>query len=371
VGPLGLPAQGYPRAADRSLRFERALVLRFGRVGDLLVLTPMLRALAHTSPAGRIDVVTTPAGAAALATSAHTSAVLTLGWRRGPIWLNPQKARLVRRLRRVGYDVAFVFESAPRYHALVAPLSIPRLYSLARPGTAPGAGQVVEEPALHSAGNLDRLLALAGVAHAGWHYDLPIPEDARTRAEALLREHGLEADARPVGVHPGHFQRRRRWRRKRDPRAWPSERFAEVMRRLAARGSSFVLTGSADERALVREIAHALPGARIADLAGRTDLPTLAAVIARCRLFLTLDTGPAHIAAAVRTPLVALFGRLPPTAMGPLGDEERIERIYKEPVSLPASERRDFHPRMWAIEVEDVVAAVARLLRVASDRPRG
>lgn len=366
MGPLGLPAEGYPRAAGSdggaaTPRFERALVLRFGRVGDLLVLTPALRALARAAPAARIDVVTTPAGGAALVTNPHASAVRTLRWRRAPAWLSPEKARLVRQLRRAGHDIAFVFESAPRYHALVAALAIPRVYALARPGSTPAAGEVAEQPALHSAGNLDRLLALAGVPHAGWEYDLPLTADARARAEALLREGGLDPDARPVAVHPGHFQRRRRWRRKRDPRAWPPERFAEVMHRLAARGASFVLTGSADERPLVRAIARAVPVALIADLAGRTDLPTLAAVLARCRLVLTLDTGPAHIAAAVRTPLVALFGRLPPSVMGPLGDEARIQRIYKEPVDLPASERRDFHPRMWAIEVDDVMDAIARL----------
>ena len=362
MGPLGLPAEGYPRAADGPVPFERLLVLRFGRIGDLLVLTPALRAIARARPGARIDVLTTALGAAALSTSPYASCLHVLRWRRGSRWLNPEKALLVRRLRRLRFDAALVFESAPRYHALAAALSIPRVYSLARPGVEPRPLQVREDPALHSAGNLDRVLVCAGIRHAGWHYDLPIPDQSRARADALLREHGLDPQSRLVGIHAGHFQRHRRWRRKRGAKAWPPERFGEVMRRLRAQGArGFVMTGSADERALVREVAAYPPGAPIADLAGRTDVSTLAAVIARCRLFLSADTGPAHVAAAVRTPLVALFSRVPPARMGPLGVEGRIQRIYKDPVDVPAHDRRDFHPRMWAIDVDDVMAAIARL----------
>lgn len=357
-----LPAGGYDRAGAAPPSFQRALVVRFGRIGDLLVLTPALRALGAAVPGATIECLTTPVGAAALATNPHAGARHVLRWRRIPRAVNPEKLRLVRRLRSLDLDAVFLFERAARYHALVEALGVSRVYALAPWGEPPGRDQIVHADALHAVANFDRLLAHAGVAHAGWEYEMPIPEDVRRRADALLREHGVASGTALVGLHPGHFQRHRRWRRKRDPRSWPPERYAEVVRRLTSRGAArFILTGSADEAALVYRVARELPRDRIVNLAGKTDLPTLGAVLRSCALFIAPDTGPAHLAAAVGTPLVALFGRFPPDLTGPVAPPERVQLLYREPLDLPAEARRYYHPRMYAITVEDVMGAVDRL----------
>jgi ADP-heptose:LPS heptosyltransferase len=94
------------------------------------------------------------------------------------------------------------------------------------------------------------------------------------------------------------------------------------------------------------------------DFSGRTELETLAALMERCALFVTPDTGPGHLAAAMGTPLVSLFGPKSPEIMGPIGDPAKTRWIYREPSQASETEREGHHPRMWAITVSDVLAAV-------------
>jgi heptosyltransferase-3 len=119
----------------------------------------------------------------------------------------------------------------------------------------------------------------------------------------VLAAHGLAA-GRFVQVHPGS-----RWLFK----CWPAERTAALISQLAADGHAVLITGAPDprERLLVDAIAAALPDAvraRVADATGTLTLRELAAVTARARLFIGVDSAPMHIAAAMGTPVVALFG---------------------------------------------------------------
>jgi ADP-heptose:LPS heptosyltransferase len=160
-----------------------------------------------------------------------------------------------------------------------------------------------------------------------------------------------------VGVFPGSNASSRRW---------APERFAETVRRLAAAGYEVVVFGGPGEEALSREVA----GDAALDLGGRTDLPTLAAGLAACRAVLTNDSGPMHLAAAVGTPVVALFGAGDPRETGPLGPGHRVLR-HPELGCVPC--RKNVCPRagrgtflreaarecLGLIGVDEVLAAVA------------
>jgi ADP-heptose:LPS heptosyltransferase len=110
---------------------------------------------------------------------------------------------------------------------------------------------------------------------------------------------------------------------------WPAARLAEVGAWAAReRHAALVLTGSAADREAAAGLRQALPEtAAVADLVGAADLLQLAAVLSRLSLFITPDTGPMHLAAAVGTPLVAVFGPSSPGRWGPLSRECRIVRI--------------------------------------------
>ena len=95
-----------------------------------------------------------------------------------------------------------------------------------------------------------------------------------------------------------------------------------------------MLTGSTEDRALVDTARRSMSDAAVIDLAGRLDLVTLAAVLARLDLYVTGDTGPMHLAAAVGTPVVAVFGPSDPTRYAP-SDPDHHHRIVR--IDLPCS----------------------------------
>jgi heptosyltransferase I len=122
-----------------------------------------------------------------------------------------------------------------------------------------------------------------------------------------------------IAVQPGA-----RWPTKR----WPAEHFAAVVRALARKfpDARFAILGGAEDRPAGEIVAGAEPQ-RCLNLCGRTTLPEMVEWLRRCRLMITNDTGPMHVAAALGTPLVALFGPTEPRRTGPYGQLENVLRL--------------------------------------------
>ena len=147
---------------------------------------------------------------------------------------------------------------------------------------------------------------------------------------------------------------------------WPADRYAALAGRLAREGrADVVLVGTKDMADLHATIvAQAGAGAAVISAAGATDLPQLAALLARCRLLVTNDTGPMHLAAAVGTPVLALFGSTDPAGCGPMGRApatvlyEKVEcsPCYLKVCPVPG------HPCLDQFAVERVHAEAVALL---------
>ena len=148
-------------------------------------------------------------------------------------------------------------------------------------------------------------------------------------------------------------------------RRWPAERFGEVGDALAAEGLRVVLTGTASERALVQKVQQAMREPAI-DLAGRTTLGALAAVVAKARLLVCNDTGVSHIAAAMRTPSVVVACGSDPRRWAPL-DRELHRVLYHEVACRPCAHRACpiGHPCALGVAVPDVVRETRRAMLCA------
>lgn len=341
---------------DGSGPLRRVLVVRFGRVGDLLAVTPAIRAVRRALPEARIDLLTGEMGLPALATNRHLDERHTLRWRKVPPVLNPERALLLRRLRRIRFDVVLLVETSEIYRRLAEDLREPRIYAPGRERETSDRAGIQPSP-VHAVDRALAVVARAGIPADGRHYDYPIGEAAQARAGSLIEAAGASPADTIVGLHAGHYVHRRRDRP--HEKKWPTERYVRLVKTLIDRGADrVILTGTRLEAGVNRIITGAVSSGRVVDLAGRTDLETLAAVIARCALFVSPDTGPAHLAAAVGTPLVALYGPTSPALMGAVGDESSIRRLYPEPSEAPETERAGTHPRMWAIELDDVLGAI-------------
>ena len=177
------------------------------------------------------------------------------------------------------------------------------------------------------------------------------------RARALLV--GLPyRGAGPVAIHPGAGAPVKRWR----PEAW-----AALVDSLLAPDEGLVLTGSAAEAPLTAELASLLTDRPVLDLAGRTDLGTLAAVYARCRLVMGPDSGPLHLAVAVASPSVHLFGPADAARFGPWGASAR-HRVVASTLDCAPCGRLDWedlaaHPCVRDLDGLRVLAAARPLAR--------
>lgn len=220
---------------------------------------------------------------------------------------------------------------------------------------APPDGLCLAEPYPDDAPEVARNLGLARLVGCGWldpALEFPLLPVDREEADALLD--GVSADTPLIGIHASA---------KAPSRRWPPERFAAVADILAARfDARIALTGGADDGAITRAIRRHMRHEAL-DLAGKTSLGGLAALIARMRLFIGNDSGPAHLAEAVGTLSVTLFGPTDPRRWAPL--DQRAHRIVRHPVGCSPCVYSDCpidHRCLRRITPAEVIAQASDLL---------
>jgi ADP-heptose:LPS heptosyltransferase len=285
------------RAVDGAAKGQRrgVLAVRQDSLGDVIVTGPALRALA-TAP-GPLTLLCGPRGEAAARLLPGVDDVLV----QVAPWIDPEPppvdasacAELIEAIveRRPAEAVIFTsFHQSPLPAALLLRLAgVPRIgaISVDYPGSLLDLRHRVPDE-IHE---VDRALSLAEAAG----HRLAAGDDARLRIELPSPPPPLP-DGPFVVVHPGASVPARAW----EPQAW-----AELVGLLVERGHRVVVTGSAAEAELTLRIAGGHPG--VLDLGGCCDLAELAAVLARAEAVAVANTGPAHLAAAVGTPVASLF----------------------------------------------------------------
>lgn len=197
---------------------------------------------------------------------------------------------------------------------------------------------------------LDRYLQAAeylGCSAHSWSGKIPLQQSDESRVDRLLAEHFDPGDTL-VAINP-----MARWTTK----LWDEERFTRLAQMLQQELSCKVLfTGSPSDRPVIERIAKAL-NPRPLNLAGETTLRELTCLYTRCRLVVTTDTGPMHIAAAMGVPVVALFGPTAPWRTGPHGEGHTVLREKLE--CSPCFKKKCSHLTcMKSITVEKVFDTV-------------
>lgn len=356
---------------QRTDRPSRVLVFRMERVGDLLMARPGLRILRRQFPNAQIDLVVGSWNAplARLLPEVDDLHVLDLPWiaRGSPASSARQMISAVRRWRHLRYDLGVNLEGDIRSHLLLRASGARRRAGFAHAGGGPLLTlPVPHDPARHVAWNILTLVAAVAGCDVG-EADLVVPRlelPAEAMAFAAKALDPLGPARRILVVHPSGGRR---------VKQWPPERLARAAADLARRTQALlVVTGSPADRAIVEVFRSALPpGTSALDLTGRLDLVQLAAVLQRADLFLGCDSGPMHLAAAVGTPVLAVFGPSSPVRWGPMSPRTAAVRadLPCSPcnrVRRPPQRCRDRVPEcLEAVTVEDVVRTGVRLLSVA------
>jgi len=347
------------------------LIVKLSALGDVTHTLPALTALRRAYPNAHIAWLVEETAADIV--SGHAALTRALVWPRRRFtnalrkghWIQAAGLlrRFIRELRDTRYDLLIDFQALLKSGVWVF---------LARADRKAGFGPGLD----HSEGSylflnervpavsmdvhaLDRgllLLEALGIPRGPVVFDFPVPPAAERLVDQLLTEAGPPSGKPLVVMHA-----MTRWATKH----WLPERFATVADGLIERGCSVVLSGATQDRDRIDEIAGAMkhPALR---LDGRLGLQALAALFRRARVVVSTDTGPMHIAAAVGTPVVALFGPTSPRRTGPYGEVHLpllagvgcspcFSRICRSSVAEPMA-------CMRRIEARTVIEAVWKLI---------
>lgn len=326
-------------------------------VGDNIFAVPAVQRLKREFPGARVTVLAAAGLAPLWELAAGVDEVIPFRPRGGFRDLKG-KRELIRRLRQRSFDLAVIFPRSFESALWVRLAGIPRRWGYAEEGRSFLLTRSARpEKGYRRTPRVDYYYRLldggTGEARAE-PARMVIPPELRRRAEKLLSEAGIDPGVTPLaGLHP---------RASYGPaKCWPPEKFARLARLLAGEKKAVsLLFGSEKERELLAGIA-AEAGEGTVNLAGRTDLLLLAALIGLCRVLVANDSGPLHLAAALGVPAVGLYGSTDPEATGPRGEKVRV--IYRGEECAPCLKRvcpGDFSC-MEKITPGEVMAAVGEL----------
>lgn len=315
------------RAAERGGREVRCIVaVKLCCLGDGILAGPALRALKLRWPDARLVVVCTLRSAAAFETlpfvdETHVLPVTGIAGFGEVVRKGRRALPMLRAIRRARPDVAVDLDLYYRATPVIAYLTGAPVRAGFDTAGHRRAGlftaSVPRDPDQWEARSFLEITAAVGAPSADTTLEYHVPPEAAARLAELLEERGVDAGARLLGLCPGSSKN---WPAKQ----WPPEAFAQVARRASTeRGLTPVLVGASFERELCARVAEAA-GVPAVNLAGETTVPQTAAALVRAQALVTNDTGPMHLACAVGTPVVAVFGPTNERKWGPRGPQDVV-----------------------------------------------
>ncbi len=332
-------------------------------LGDAVMCEPALRGLRRIAPEARISLLVKPLVAELFKVHPAIDQVLVYDDKgRHAGWLG--KWTLARDLRRGGFDLAVLFQNAFEAALLAYAAGVPRRYGYATDGRSVFLTEPVAVPdrhaPLHQVEYYWNLLKPMGLTGDPSVPELCLAHDEMQAMAVRLEQAGIGEKDMVIGLNPGSTYG--------GAKRWLPERFAEVTNRLCqtlaqsqGKRVSAMILGAKGEELLGREIAGRLSLPSVV-MSGSTTIRELMAATKRCALLLTNDTGPMHIAAALRVPVVAIFGPTDWRTTSPYGAEQTIVRQPVECAPCLLRECPIDHRCMTRVSSDEVYeAAVKRL----------
>lgn len=349
---------------------KKILVIQTAFIGDVILVTPLLETIAHEFKKARLDMVTTPKGAEILANNPNISEIIIYdkkGQDRGFL----KFFEMIRKIKEKEFDIVIIPHRSLRSSLLAYLSKIPIRIGF---NTSNGSFLLTKKvPYLRNKHEVERNLDLAiiglGVKVVERKLGIYLTSEEEDFAKKFLTEN--REDQRPeikdreeknddflVGFAPGSV-----WATKR----WTTEGYAQVGDELSKKNIKIIIFGSKDDIKIAEEIKSKMKTTPII-AAGKTNLKELSALISRCKLFISNDTAPMHIARAFNIPTVAIFG---PTTIdigfGPYGENFVVvehQGLKCRPCSLHGPRRcpQKHFACMKKISPSDVIAACQKLI---------
>gem|GEM_PF-829881 len=317
---LGQNLAKFVQLERRSQHLERVLILRNQGIGDLLLITPAIRAIRELHPQAHIAIMVGDWSRIAVEGNPNLDEIISYP----DPWIQQKQPigylRLVSRLLLKRFQVAYIFHSHTLIHLATALAGIPKRYGFFDPELKKGGGLLTARTEWQP--NTERYVAdnyldiprLAGFKGDDLSLDFFLSEAEQGEANRLLAEYSLRAGEFMVMAPGGGVNPRQNVFEKR----WGSQKYAELCSLLHGDlGLPMILVGSKQETEIGREIADRGEG-KIIDLIGRIPFRITAGLIRRSRMLICNDSSVMHIAVAYRIPSLAIFGPSNPRSLLPI-----------------------------------------------------
>ncbi len=335
---------------------EKVLVRATNWVGDLVMATPALAGIRKSYPEAEITALVRPPLDLLLLGNPAVDHVLLLdrkGKHSGPRGL----ASAVMEIRKQKFKTAILLQNAFEAALITFLANIPERMGYQTDGRGilltKGVKVSGETKKKHQVFYYLDLLEKLGLKTAGHYPKLYLSKDEINSARELLNSLDIKKEDTVVGINPGAQYG--------VAKKWHPERFGQVADKLAKQtGAKIIIFGGPAELDTANAVQASIRGGAV-NLAGRTDLRGLMALIKTCSLFITNDTGPMHIASALDVPTLAIFGSTDPVATGPLNKKSAVVR---EPVTCsPCFKRTCPHKHYNCLER----VSAAKVLKTAEE----
>ncbi|MCC5832412.1 MAG: lipopolysaccharide heptosyltransferase II [Chlamydiales bacterium] len=332
--------------------FHNILIRMPNWLGDAVMATPILADLRVKWPNATITAMCQGGVGSLLIGNPHIDEIFTFS-RPNEFLRRQEKRDLIQRIRQGKYDLGILLPNSFSSAWWFWRGGVKRRIGFASDWRSLLLTKAVAFPESrgkeHLVRTYKRLLAPLGIPLSDTMPELFVTEEEKQAAEQLLRQHRVPEKAKVIGINPGAAYG--------SAKCWLPDRFRTVIEKLLEDSNIYIVCfGDQEGAPLVHEICEGLPP-RVINLAGITSLRELVALIQKCTVFLTNDSGPMHIAAALKTPLVALFGSTNEIATGPY---KHGDVIHKHVDCSPCYKRTcpiDFRC-MKSIETDEVYQAL-------------
>jgi len=345
---------------NRDKRYRRILISRTDRIGDVLLSTPVIKALREKFPQAYIAMLVAPYARDIVEGNPYLDEVIIYdrdgkhkSWRR--------TIKFAGGLKKKKFDLAVILHPSNRLHLVTFLAGIPfRLGYDRKLGFLVNLrkAHTKQEGRKHEAEyNLD-LVSELGISGNPDDLFMPVRQDSERYIDDLFIKEGINPQDRILAINPGASC---------PSKIWPPGNFARVVEKLAGpHNFKILILGGPKEIGLADKLAQEIKG-KVINLAGKTSVSQLASIFKRCSLFISNDSGPVHIASAVGVPVVSIFGRnqpgLSPRRWGPLGKSSKYLHKDAGCIQCLAHNCKKEFACLKAITVADVVSAAESILK--------
>ncbi len=337
--------------------FKRILIVRTDRMGDVILTTPSIRALRKAYPKAHIAILVAPATREFVEGNPYVDEIL-IDDRKNEHSKVVGFFKLAGVLRQKKFDCAIIFHTKKRTNALCFFAGIPYRVGYRNDKF----GFFITDPIVDRRHEGERheveycldVLRHMGIEDDGFDINIPFDKDAEDWADKFFKEQGLGEDKYVIAIHPGSSDQLR---------TWPKEGFIELIRQMTKRYSCrILLVGDKNLQGLAWDI-HAAVKTPLVDLIGKTTISQFVSVLRRCSLVVSTDSGPVHVAAGLKTPVISIFTRnipgVNPKRWRPLGEDSKVVMLLN-----PSYEKLIYPKELQLLHIQEVLQAVDQIFKL-------